>query len=91
MLTADQPATNADPQKSRGFAHIAWRIDDNRRTCAAQEEQKMWLQVDGRGNPMCCKACGNYLRSSPIYDGWPHCKRKRCIAKRLASETEATS
>jgi hypothetical protein len=36
-----------------------------------------------------CLACGEPLRSSPVYDGFPNCKRKRCLAKR-AKKQEST-
>jgi hypothetical protein len=29
-----------------------------------------------------CLSCGEPLRSWPVYDGFPNCKRKRCLAKR---------
>ena len=47
----------------------------------------MKYQLDPRtGEPPRCPACGEWLRSDPVYDGgkdWPMCSRKRCIAARV--------
>ena len=47
----------------------------------------MRYQCDTRpigGGYILCKACGEPLRSSPIYDSQP-CNRKRCKKKRAAA------
>ena len=38
----------------------------------------MRYQVGSDGDPLCCTKCGEWLRSSPVYDTWPVCARKRC-------------
>jgi hypothetical protein len=48
----------------------------------------VWYQVDASGTVPCCAACGERLRSSPVYDGYPFCKRKRCVKKRAVAARE---
>lgn len=52
----------------------------------ARTAYQLWNDKNGHAYVPSCASCGEYLRSSPVYDGGgPHCSRARCRKKRGAA------